>query len=260
MNKQGPGMIEWTNFTHNAIAGCQHDCEWQMPDGKMANCYAEDTAQGIARAMYPEGFRHHYWRPHLLEEPLGVKKPSRIFEGSMADVFGTWVPEDQIRQVLDMCQRAHWHTFQFLTKNAPRLRKFHFPSNCWVGISAPPSSIKGKPLTPQLQSRWFNIASYALLASDAVTKWVSFEPLSYNIAPDVEQEVADHLDWAVIGAASNGGKYYQPEPEWIANLLDLLDCYNVPVFMKGNLKPSLGKAFSTWREEYPAEQKQLSFL
>jgi protein gp37 len=36
--------IEWTDYTWNPIKGGFHACQWEMPDGSIANCYAEDVA------------------------------------------------------------------------------------------------------------------------------------------------------------------------------------------------------------------------
>jgi protein gp37 len=254
MNRQeGPGRIEWTDYTWNPIGGCQHGCAWRMPDGSVANCYAEDVANGIARLAYPDGFEAHYWRPSVLTDPLSIKSPVRIFCGSMADVFGHWVPTAQIQQVLDACRKAERHTFQFLTKNPPRLKQFDFPPNCWVGVSAPPSQMMGKRLTPAQQCRWFYVAVSALARCNARIKWVSFEPLSFDIADEMSgegwEDLARVINWAVIGGASNGKRHYQPDPEWVTNLVDLLDCQESPVFFKGNLRGNL--AAIAWREEFP---------
>lgn len=258
MNKQNKGNgsrgIEWCDYTNNAVGGCFHDCQWAMPDGSIANCYAEDVADRLAQKAYPEGFRHHYWRPDLLQAPLGVKQPSRIFWSSMADLFGHWVPDEQIHAVLDACRAADWHTHILLTKNAPRLHHFSFPPNCWVGISAPPSFMMGKPLTFTQQDRWFYAAVRALCRCDARVKWISFEPLSYNITDGMSADgwefFLDQIGWAVIGAASNGAIKYQPDPAWVENLIDCLDCASgCPIFFKGNLKGN--PAANPWREEFP---------
>ncbi|MCC7449617.1 MAG: DUF5131 family protein [Anaerolineae bacterium] len=253
MNKQqGPTRIEWTDWTWNPVAGCQHGCSWTMPDGQVANCYAEDIADATP-AHYPRGFEAHYYHPSWLTEPLKVTTPSKIFVGSMADVFGHWVPDDQIQAILDTCRQAHWHQFQFLTKNPPRLRKFDFPPNCWVGVSAPPSEMMGKPLTAEQQERWFYVAVQALSRCNAAINWVSFEPLSYDIADSMGLEewesIIDTLDWAVIGAASRGRQYYQPDPGWLVNLLCELDALAIPVFFKGNLRGN--PIADPWREEFP---------
>ncbi len=234
--------IEWCDFTWNPVRGCQHGCRWTMPDGTVAECYAELIAERVAQRAYPHGFEHHYWNPNILEEPLKVKEPSRIFLDSMSDLMGAWVPDEQIEQVLDVCRRADWHTFCVLTKNAPRLQKFNFPPNVWVGASAPPSIMFGKPLTFPQQQRMVTRTVAALKAVDVPVRWMSVEPLSFDIAPLL---VGSDLQWAVIGAASNGRKTYQPEPEWVANVLDVLDAQGTKVFFKGNLQ------WPVWREELP---------
>lgn len=251
MNKQktktGRG-IEWCDYTWNPISGCQHGCAWTMPDGSVANCYAEDVANRVAQKAYPMGFEHHYWKPDLLWQPGKIDKLSRIFVGSMADVFGHWTPAEQVEDILQACGAAFWHTFIFLTKNAPRLQKFHFPSNCHVGISAPPSEMMGKPLSRYQQDKWFASSLNNLARCDAKVKWVSFEPLSYDITNAIRGHTID-IQWAVIGAASNGKKIYQPEPQWVRNLIVKLDSQGTPVFFKGNLKGNEG--VNLWREELP---------
>lgn len=218
-----------------------------MPDGQIAVCYAEETAEGIASPSYPEGFEHHYWHPRRLAEPLKLKKPARIFLDSMSDLFGAWVPDEQIYAILDVCDRAGWHTFQLLTKNAPRLLRFKFPPNVWVGASTPPDFMFGKQLTANQKARMLSRTLHILGRVAARVKWMSFEPLSWDVAPIV----ADYqpLHWAVIGAASRGSVYYQPDPRHVENLLDVLDTQGMKVFFKGNLE------CEPWREEFPATNR-----
>ena len=246
MNKQANGRggrgIEWTNYTWNPVRGCQHGCRWVMPDGSIAECYAETIAERLAQAAYPLGFEHHYWNPHVLEEPLKVKEPVRIFLDSMSDLMGHWVPRDEILQVLDVCERASWHTFQLLTKNAPRLAEFEFPDNVWTGVSAPPSMMFGRTLSALQQRRMVERQLRVLNTLDVAVRWMSIEPLSFDIAPLL---VGANLQWVVIGAATNGRAVYQPEREWVQNVLDVCDDQGVAVFFKGNLD------WSPWREAFP---------
>ncbi len=236
--------IEWTDYSWNPIAGCKHACRWKMPDGKIAICYAEEVANGVARASYPAGFEHHYWNPQRLNEPLRVKEPSRIFLDSMSDLMGSWVPDDQINQVLDVCRKAHWHTFQLLTKNAPRLLKFDFPANVWVGVSSPPDFMFGKEIPIRAKNQMLAKSLSILSQIDNVT-WLSAEPLSWDITPIIKK-YPKALDWVVIGAASAGKKKYQPNRAHVQNLLDLLDAWQVPIFFKGNLK------WDPHREDFPS--------
>ena len=231
--------IEWTDFTWSPIAGCNHGCQWLMPDGSIAVCYAKTIAEGIASAHYSQGFEHHYWQPHRLEEPLKLKRPAKIFVGSMADVFGSWAGDDQIHQVLEVIEKAHWHTFQILTKNAPRLLKFAFPKNVWVGASVPPTIFRGLFLTARHQAKFLERTLEMLRQVAVPVRWLSIEPLSFDIAPFLKD---CRLQWAVVGAATNGKKTYQPKPQWIRAVLDTLDAQEIPVFFKGNLE------WSPWRE------------
>ncbi|MGF1504420.1 MAG: DUF5131 family protein [Anaerolineae bacterium] len=148
----------------------------RLPDGSDAVCYAETIAQRLAQNAYPHGFEHHYWRPDLLEQPLKVKTPSRIFLDSMSDLMGHWVPDEQIEQVLDSCRRAHWHSFQLLTKNAPRLLDFDFPPNVWVGGSVPPSQMFGRALSPHQQSRLLARMLDVLEQIEVPVCWMSLMP------------------------------------------------------------------------------------
>ncbi|HLU10842.1 MAG TPA: DUF5131 family protein [Oceanobacillus sp.] len=239
--------IEWCDFTWNPVRGCQHGCRWVMPDGSVAECYAETIAERIAQNAYPHGFEHHYWNPHVLNEPLKLKHPARIFLDSMSDLMGHWVPDEQVLQVLEICEKASQHTFCLLTKNAPRLKEFKFPPNVWVGVSAPPSVMFGKKLSFTQQKRMVTRQLDMLRSVDVPVRWMSIEPLSFDIAPLLENS---GLQWAVIGAASNGRVTYQPEPQWVESVLNVLDAQGTKVFFKGNL------VWAEWREEFPATDNQ----
>lgn len=260
MNKQKTGAgIEWTQpfgrtgYTWNPIAGCHHDCQWNMPDGTTAICYAKTVAERLAQQAYPHGFAHHYWHPERLDEPRRITTPAGIFLDSMSDLMGAWVPQDQIQHVLDVCRQTPQHIYFLLTKNAPRLKQFTFPDNVWVGASMPPDSINRKALLPHQQRQMLRIILRTLHSVNASVKWMSFEPLSWDVA----DMVADHpgaLNWSVIGAASNGRNQYPPEEAHVKALLTVLGQQQVPVFYKGNMA-SLAMTRTDWRAEFPPEPK-----
>lgn len=250
--------IEWTDYTWNPIAGCFHACQWQMPDGSIANCYAEDVAERVAGEAYPEGFEHHYWKPSILEEPIRVKKPGKIFVGSMADVFGHWTPDDQVKQVLDVARRAPQHTFQFLTKNPRRVLDFadDIPANCWIGASTPPDFMWNRPLQWEQRRRMLDATSRTLLKlrEAGIVTWMSAEPLTIDIGDYLKafhyREAKMFMDWMVIGAASNGRIFYEPDHNLVVNAVTHADQFGVKLFFKGNMKTSAW-ARDHWREEFP---------
>lgn len=248
--------IEWTDYTANPSSGCFHACQWDMPNGEKANCYAEDVAARVAQDNYPHGFEHHYWNPKVLTQIKNQKKPAKIFVGSMADVFGYWVPDDHIGAILETATQCPWHTFQFLTKNPVRVKKFEelIPYNCWIGASMPPDHMWNKALSPLQKERMLVRTIETLAEVDVPVKWISAEPLSWPIAP-ILREYPGAIQWIVIGAASNGKHYMQPNADYVRDLLDVCDEQTIAVFFKGNLRPSLGNAFDEWREEFPSDDQ-----
>lgn len=156
--------------------------------------------------------------------------------------MGHWVPAEQVEAVLDICRRAPQHSFQLLTKNAPRLLEFDFPENVWVGVSAPPSLMFGRRLSLAQQERMVSRQLDVLRRVKTPVRWMSIEPLSFDIASLL---VDSPLEWAVIGAATNGPKTYQPRAEWVQSVLDVLDAQDTAVFFKGNLE------WDPWREALP---------
>jgi len=262
--------IEYVDETQNADGGCMHDCQWEMPDGTIASCYAGNLAEhGVAKAGYPHGFRHHYWRPHELKKLGAGKIPRLIFANSMSDLFATNVPTEHVHAVLDAMRAAPHHTYLTLTKAAPQLLKYadRLPSNLWVGVSSPPDFFKGKRLTrPQQQAMLRK--SLEVLAEVKVKTgnivWMSAEPVSWDLTAVVGK---DHpLDWCVIGAASHGRKHYQPDPDHVVRLLKVFDASSTPVFFKGNIAALFeghdfkDDSLNRWREDYPTKYRDGSVI
>lgn len=263
MNEQKPpNAIEWTRiknadgsarrgFTWNPIAGCLHDCEWVMPDGQRAECYAKTVAEKFT-AAYPDGFASYYWHPKRLSEPQSQKEPCGIFPDSMSDLFGNWVKPEHQTQVLDVMHRTPQHIYQSLTKNTVAYRNLdNLPPNLWPGISSPPDHFMGNDLSDKQKARYLETAlrTLQIVADKGYTTWMSFEPLSQ----DWSQIVHDYpgaLKWAVIGAASNGAKLYPPSEHDVNELVCTLLGQGVKIFYKGNMR-SLPYAREHWYEDFP---------
>ena len=76
--------IGWADKSWNPVVGCKHGCNY---------CYAKkmnDRFKWIKEWDKPKFFKER------LQEPFKVKKPSKIFVGSMCDLFGDWIPEEWI--------------------------------------------------------------------------------------------------------------------------------------------------------------------
>lgn len=241
--------VEWCHLTWNPIPGCYHRCEWVV-GGKVVECYAKNVAEGVALNAYPNGFEHAYFFPERLAEPARVKTPSRIFVDSMGDLFGRWVETAQIEAVLDTARGTPQHTYVSLTKNPSRLLGFDYPKNWHAGVSMPPDRMWGHELKPSAQDHMFEHSLHILaeLASRGVLTWVSAEPLSWDIAP-ILADCPGAIKWIVIGAGSDGPRYFQPERDHLAALLAECDRQQIPVFFKGNLAGN--PLASPWREFYP---------
>lgn len=263
MNQQhetSQNHIEWTRiirpdgtrlpgYTWNPTGGCLHGCTWKMPDGSVTQCYAKTIAEKFKQG-YPHGFEHHYWRPGELDAPRKLKEPAGIFVGSMADLFGKWVPCEHISQILFAMSQAHWHTFQTLSKYPLRIPEFNpFPANTWVGVSLP----AGHMMNEKGGANALKAYLRKMTEIQAGVRFMSIEPLWFDVAPVFSAWLSEHdklpFEWAIIGAASNGRRLYQPKPEWVRDLHAILDKQGIPVFHKGNLRGN--PAVNPVREDFP---------
>jgi len=259
--KTGARGIEWTDRTVNPIRGCVHECQWQMPDGTIAICYAKGLAEnGVAKPAYPDGFAHHYFNPGGLSDLVSGAEPQLIFCDSMSDLFAANVPEKDVIAVLEAMRKAPHHTYQSLTKAAPQILKYidYLPPNLWVGVSSPPDWMFGQRLNLVQQNKMLYRSMDILREVKKRTGnivWMSAEPLSWDLTVVLDRN--HPLDWIVIGAASHGRKTFQPDLGDVRSLLTLMDCTKTPVFFKGNLQQtfvvtSLGHPeLDRWREDFP---------
>jgi len=245
----GASDIEWTEATWNPIAGCK------VLSPGCTNCYAMRMAarlQAMGRWKYEgttrKSGRRHVWTGKVvldfdaLDVPLKWRKPKRIFVNSMSDLFQDAVPEDFIRKVWLTMERAHWHTFQILTKRPDRMAAvlkrdgFSVLPNVWLG-----TSIEDAERLSRLE---------ALRATPAQVRFVSFEPLLGPI-PDVD---LSGIHWAVVGGES--GPNSRPIDEaWVKDIKHNCRRNSVAFFFKqwgGHNKKAAGRKLNgrTW-DEYP---------
>jgi protein gp37 len=226
--------IEWTESTWNPVTGCTK----VSPGCK--HCYAERMAERL-QAMGQENYRNGFkltLQPHMLELPLRWKRPQTIFVNSMSDLFHEEVPLDYIQSVFEVMRRAHWHSFQVLTKRAERLldldTSLEWATNMWMGVSVENDRYRDR--VDQLRS------------TRAMVKFLSLEPLLGPL-PDLDLR---GIHWAIVGGES-GPNARPMDPDWARDLRDQCRLAKVPFFFKqwgGTNKKEAGRVLDgrTWDE------------
>lgn len=253
MNKT---KIEWCDYTWNPVTGCLHECEycyarriarrfggesatWNLQYatkycnlklykscgyGFYRNCSIDKPVRNKNDYIvpYPFAFDPTFHR-YRLDEPLGLQKPSKIFVSSMGDLFGEWVPDEWIEQVMNVVKQCPQHTFMFLTKNPYRYYNWfgcdkNIPQNCWIGASADNANDA-------------HVRSEDLAFMEATVRFISFEPLFEDVVEYVDW---DALDWVIVGAQTGPGRK-ETRKEWVETILSYAEAYNIPVFLKDNL-------------------------
>lgn len=205
LNKQGPGKIDWTDYTWNPIKGCLHDCEY---------CYMRRMEKRFGEIM-DVGFR-----PHYFGDLWKIKRSSYVFVGSSGDMWGDWVPRAWIRAVLAVVDQYRQHIFQFLTKNPSRYSEFgkiltNMP-HCWIGT------------TDDGTERTAGNIDILRKTETSSVKFVSFEPLLVEVDPDLTG-----LDWVIVGANSNRGAE-KPPKVWADKIISQARAAKAGVWIKDN--------------------------
>jgi protein gp37 len=182
---------------------------------------------------YPAGFAPTFHR-YRLDEPQKLKKPAKIFVCSMADLFGTWVPDEWIWEVFKVVRNCPQHTFMFLTKNPKRYRDL--VKDYYNPVELPKNAFYGTTLTKfedKHKAMW-------LPHPDKRKTFVSIEPLLGHFGDIMRTH------WVIIGAQTGPGAK-QPKSEWVQNIIDQCRAAGVPVFLKNNL--NWPEKIQEWPEE-----------
>jgi protein gp37 len=139
-----------------------------------------------------------------------------VFVNSMSDLFQDAVPEEFVRQVLDVMAATPHHTYQVLTKRpgkmATTLRRLQpkpLP-NVWLGTSVE-------------DQRWANIRIPRLIETPAAIRFLSCEPL---LGPVKLDRWIRAIDWVIVGGESGPGARPM-HPAWARRLRD--ECLGMKV-------------------------------
>jgi protein gp37 len=201
--------IEWTGVTWNPTTGCDRisaGCD---------HCYALTMAarlKAMGQAKYQNdgnpvtsgpgfGLTVH---PGTLRIPYGWRSPKIVFVNSMSDLFHAGVPLDFVREVFTVIAETPQHTYQCLTKRAPRLPKvagkLEWPPNLWMGVSIEDDSHTKR--------------ASELRETPAAVRFLSLEPL---LGPLPSLDLSG-IDWVILGGESGPGSR-RMDPGWARDLI-----------------------------------------
>jgi len=226
-NQQKGTEIGWAMWSWNPVTGCNHGCDY---------CYARAiaTSRDMA-AYYPAGFTplfHH----ERLDAPANTRVPARasddpahgrVFVCSMADLFGAWVPQEWIDQVVATTVANPQWEYLYLTKFPQRYDRLQLPASGWIGASVDEQH-RAEPTLAAMRK-----------VSGVKVKWLSLEPL---LAP-ITFSSLEGIDWIVIGAQSaNPGQNesFAPPFEWVSDLVSIARRDGCKVWLKTNLLGEVG--------------------
>jgi protein gp37 len=239
--------IEWTDTTWNPVTGCTKisaGCD---------NCYASrfsERFRGVPGHPFESGFDLTL-RPERLLQPLGWKRPRMVFVNSMSDLFHKEIPKAHIAAVFDTMEKAHWHTYQVLTKRSSLLQKFindryreqPAPRHIWLGVSV--EDEKAATRIAHLQ------------AANAGVRFLSIEPL---IAP-VGRLNLSGIEWVIVGGES-GPRSRPMNAKWVIDIRNQCVKAGAAFFFKqwGGFSPKAGGRLLEGKEwsQFPGRRRTAS--
>ena len=281
--------IAWTDSTWNPVVGCQ-----KISEG-CRNCYAKDLHDLRHKAFqdgkklpmqYAEPFGTIQMMYERLEMPLRWKKPRRIFVNSVSDLFHQDVEFNFIDDVFEIMRKAHWHTFQVLTKRPERAVEWFrayqekysgwkdepWPRNVWMGVSVENQEMADRRI-PHLFKlpAWVRFLSCEPLLGPVnlgkvhdKNNHVYFDVLDgmrFDYGSDgfgVAAPMAERIHWVIVGGES--GRAARPMyADWARGLRDQCQQNRVPYFFKQwgewvhtsqpQVDGKLGKALHRWGDD-----------
>ena len=243
MNKTN---IAWANMTWNPITGC-------------TNCYAK----AVHERFYSTPFSEIVLHKDRLDEPLKRKKPTKIFIGSMTDLFQEGVTNEMLDAIFRTIIKAKQHTFMILTKRPKQMRgylkdRYNLDGdfngevadalidgvipNLWVGVTAENQHAVDERIN-------------FLKDTPASVRFVSVEPMVGGVAFG---ESISNLDWVIVGGESGAlSRAREMQPYWVEDVFAECRTSGTPFFFKqwGAHVPDTAGAYQFETvQEFPANR------
>jgi protein gp37 len=224
--------IEWTDRTWNPLTGCT-----KVSPG-CDHCYAKTMHE---RFNGPGSFDTVTLHPERLTQPLGWRKPARVFVNSMSDLFHKDAPDAYIESVFRTMSVGDQHTFQVLTKRPARMRALlsdpgfrdrvnaavKWPlRNVWLGVSVE-------------DQKWADVRIPVLLDTPAAVRFLSCEPLlgpidlrqATSTASESQRLDGGQIGWVIVGGESGRGARPM-RADWALSLRDQCTAFDIPFLFK----------------------------
>jgi protein gp37 len=159
----------------------------------------------------------------------------------MGDLFGEWVPQEWIYQVIRAMDDAPQHTYQLLTKNPERMKTIFNQGvkvrpNFWLGASV-----------GDCDASWSRVPAMQVLGDRGWHTFLSVEPLV--TFPFIPPKNLSAIDWVIIGMQSN--PLLPCEPEVIEAVVESARANVIPVFLKNSVSLCFGRSIVEPSREFP---------
>ena len=288
--------IGWCDATWNPTHGCS------IVSSEFIHCYAQTLSLRYRHTLLewlPENAEQNVLlKPHKLREPLGNAKMWRgvgpaaaaagfddgmlVFVNSTSDLFHDRVPTDFVARVFATMMLAHRHTFQILTKRAPRMRGLlndpefaelvfaHAAELRSTARSANVGDVHGIwPLPNVWMGVSIGLASFAgradlLRDTPAAIRMISAEPLigplvhgpGWTAAHARRTPLRVHdIDWVIAGGES-GPDHRRIDLQWVCDIRDACTAQPATAFF---LKQLGGAKPGTTLGDLPADLRCREF-
>lgn len=270
-------LIEWTDATWNPITGCsvvspgcKHCYAMKLAGGRLQH---HPTREGLTQPSKagPVWTGEVRFNESMLLDPLHWRRPRKIFVCAHGDLFAEGVPREWQDRVFAVMLKAHWHTYQVLTKRAAAMREYVTElkeSARWLQFGDP---FHGGEIFDAAMATfdavfahiWLGVSAEdqgraeeripALLDTPAAKRFVSLEPLlgpidlemlctgwyfvealngyKYHDVDNSPTQPTGRLDWVIVGGES--GRDARPmSVDWARSLREQCKRAGTPFFFK----------------------------
>lgn len=216
--------IEWVRnpdgsqgYSWNPIKGiCPVRCK--LPDGRIY-CYGKKIYHRFVLSGYLKIDPNETW------QSIGTTKRKGIFVCSIMELFHPKILKEWRDSIFEVIKNYPQHRFYILTKFPQNIDR-PMPDNAWLGVS----------ITGHRGEDFIRAAEFGFKKRRANIQFISYEPLLEEPIQKIP-----NVDWIIIGRLTQHGHKYDPQKEWIAQIVEKAKSDGIPIFLKDNLSSIWGE-------------------